>query len=158
MAKMIRFSAAVSLYFLFTSSVVLSENLKHTIMNEHLARTIKLLRGLNLMEKRNWEAKLFLVDTQTILCKNVYHGQQSTSGVQVMGKEGRGGEGDTCGRRGEGKAMVEAFSNLFQMWVGVNSPRTKSVVCRVIKRIVPSAKISVIKTDISELIDSSACN
>ena len=34
-------------------------------------------------------------------------------------------------RRGEGKAMVEALSNLFQMWVGVNSPRTKSVVCRV---------------------------
>ena len=54
--------------------------------------------------------------------------------------------------------MVETFSNLFQMWVGVNSPRTKSVVCRVIKRIVPSAKISVIETDISELIDSSACN
>ena len=156
MAKMIRFSAAVSLYFLLTSSVVLSENLKDTIINEHLARTIKLLRGLNLMEKRNWEAKLFLVDTQTILCKNVYHGQQSTSGVQVMGR--RGGEGDTWGRRGEGKAMVEAFSNLFQMWVGVNSPRTKSVVCHVIKRIVPSAKISVIETDISELIDSSACN
>lgn len=40
MAKMIRFSAAVSLYFLLTSSVVLSENLKHTIMNEHLAGKI----------------------------------------------------------------------------------------------------------------------
>ena len=40
MAKMIRFSAAVSLYFLLTSSVVLSENLKHRIMNEHLAGKI----------------------------------------------------------------------------------------------------------------------
>jgi len=77
MAKMIRFSAAVSLYFLFTSSVVLSTNLKHTIMNEHLARIIKPLRRLNLMEKGNWEAQLFLIETQTILCKKVYHGQQS---------------------------------------------------------------------------------
>ena len=76
MAKMIRFSAAVSLYFLLTSSVVLSKNLKHTIMNELLARTINPLRRLNL-KKGNWEVKLFLIDTQTILCKKVYHGQQS---------------------------------------------------------------------------------
>ena len=76
MAKMIRFSAAVSLYFLLTSSVVLSKKLKHTIMNEHLARKINPLTRLNL-KRGNWEAQLLLIDTQAVLCKKVYHGKQS---------------------------------------------------------------------------------
>lgn len=78
MAKMIRFSAAVSLYFLLTSSVVLSENLKHTIMNEHLEEKLTHLQLTRLSLKRgNWEAQLLLIDTQAILCKKVYHGKQS---------------------------------------------------------------------------------
>lgn len=45
-------------------------------MNEHLGGKINPLTRLNL-KRRNWEPQLLLIDTQAILCKKVYYGQQS---------------------------------------------------------------------------------